>query len=83
MPEFKRTYVVKLSGLRGVAGCLWSNATKADFLTITFFQLLKVTHVSASDAQDTKLRILLHPVRTGHFLLGVDFIGHGEGQSIR
>ena len=80
MPEFTNPSVVELSILRGVAGCLWSNAIKAGRITIDVFLLLKVPHISASSAEDTTLRIVLHSVCICPFLLGLDFIGLSEGQ---
>ena len=67
----------KLSVLRGVAGCLWSSEIKAGWMTIFVFMLLKVPHVLDSDDEDTTLRIVLHSVWIGPFLLRVDFNGRG------
>ena len=79
MPEFTNTYVVEFSVLRGVDGCLWSNAIKSDCVTISFFPLFNFPHASASAAEDTTFRIVLHYVWIVPFLLGLVFTGHGEG----
>ena len=83
MPEFTKPSVVELYILRGVSGCLWSNAIKAGCMPISVFPLLKVSHVSAYDTEYTTLRIVLHYVWIGPFLVRVGFTGHGEGQLIR
>ena len=62
IPEFTNTSVIEFSVLRGVAGCLWSNAIKAGHMPIAVFLLLKVPHVSASAVWDTNFRIVLHYV---------------------
>ena len=67
----------------GVSGCLWSSAIRAVCMPISVFLLLKVSHVSASSAEDTILWIVLHYVCIGLFLLGVVFNGRGEGQWLR
>ena len=72
-----------MSVFRGVAGCLWSNVINSGHILIYVFPLLKVPHVSASSAEDTTLRIVLHFVFMGTFLSGLDFIGLGEVQSHR
>ena len=83
IPEFTKPSVVELSVLRGVAGCLWSNAIKAGRMPIYVLPLLKVTHDSASVSEGTTLRIVLRSVCIGPFLSGLGFIGLGEGQSLR
>ena len=83
MPEFTNPYVVEFSVLKGVAGCLRSNAINAGFMPIAVFHLLKVPHVSYLADEYTTLRIVLHYVCTGPFLLGLGFIILGEGQSLR
>ena len=57
MPEFTRPSIAEFSVLRGVTSCLWSNTIKYGRTSIAVFPLLKVPHVSASAAEDTKLRI--------------------------
>ena len=83
IPEFTIPSVVELSVLMGVTSCLWSNAIKAGRMPIAVFPLLKVPHVSASAAEDTTLRIVLHYMCIGPFLSGLCFIGLGEGQLLR
>ena len=83
IPKFKKPYVVEFSGLRGVAGCLWSNVIKYYYMLIDFLPLLKVPRVSDSAAEYITLRIVLHSVCMGPFLSGLGSIGLGEGQSLR
>ena len=83
MPEFTNPYIVELSVLRGSAGCLWFNVIKAGHKPIDFFTFLKVTYISASADKDTTLGIVFHSVWIGQFLLGLCFIGFGDGQSLR
>ena len=83
MPEFTNPSVVKLSILRDVTGCLWSNTVEAGRMLIAVLPLLKVPHVSASAAEDKTLRIVLHSVCIGPFLSGLGFIGLGQGQLLR
>ena len=52
-------------------------------MPIEIFTLLKFSHVSASAAEDTTLRIVLNSVWIGPFILGVGFNGRGDGQSLR
>ena len=82
IPNFTKLSVVELSVLRGVAGCLLSNVIKSGCMLIDVYPLLKVPHVSASAAEDTTFRIVLHSVFMGPFLSGLGFIGLGEGQSL-
>ena len=70
MTEFTNPFVVELSFLKGVAGCLWSNAIKSGRMPIALFPLLKLPRVSASAAEDNKLWIVLHSVWIGLFILG-------------
>ena len=56
---------------------------KAVHITIAVFLLFKVQLVSDSSAEGITLRIFLRPVCMGTFLLGMDFIGLGEGQLLR
>ena len=79
IPKFTKPSVVELSVLRGVAICLWSNAIKDVCMLISVLQFLKVLNVSASAAEDTPLRIVLHSVCMGEFLSGLVFIGLGKG----
>ena len=58
MPKFTNPSIVELSVLRGVIACLWSNSIKTGHMPIAVFPLLKVLHVSASDAKDTALWIV-------------------------
>ena len=80
IPKFTNPSVIELSVSRGVAGCLWSNVIKAGNMVINVFLLFKVTYFSASPPEDTKLRIFLYLLCIGIFLLGLGFIGIGEGQ---
>ena len=80
IPNFTKLSVVELSVLRGVAGFLWYNAIKSGCMPIDVFLSLHVPHVPASSHEDTILRIVLHLVCIGPFLLGLGFIGLGEGQ---
>ena len=57
--------------------------SKYGCILIAVFPLLKVTHVSASAAEDTTFRIVLHSVCMGPFLSGLGFIRMGEGQSLK
>ena len=57
IPKFKNPSVVELYVLRGVAGFSWSNTIKAGRMPIYVYLLLKVPYVSASAAEDTKLRV--------------------------
>ena len=75
--------MVELSVFMVVAGCLWSSEIKDGWMTIFVFMLLKVPHVLDSDDEDTTLRIVLHSVWMGPFLLGVGFNGRSEGQYLR
>ena len=70
MAYFTNPSVVELSVLRGVSGYLCSNVIKAGRMPIYVFSLLKVTHISASAAEDTRLRIALHSVCIYTFLFG-------------
>ena len=83
IPKFTNPSVIELSILRGVAGFLCSNMIKSGFMPISVFLLLKIPHVSTSAAETTTLRIVLHSLCMGSFLLGLCFIGIGEGQSLR
>ena len=47
IPNFTNSSVVEFSSLRGVAGCLWSNANKDGCILVDFLLLLEVPHVSA------------------------------------
>ena len=49
-------------------------------MPIYFLPLPKVPNVTASNAEDTTLRIVLQSVRMGPFISGLGFIGLGEGQ---
>ena len=57
MTEFTNPSVIELSVLRGVDGCLWSNAINDSRMSIDVSPLLKVLHVSDSATKDNKLRI--------------------------
>ena len=75
--------MVRYALLRGVAGCSWSNVIKDGCMSISVFPLLKLPHVSSSAAEDTTFWIVLHSVCMELFLLGLGFIGLGEGQALR
>ena len=47
-PKFTNPSIVEFSVLRGVAGCLWSNAIKYGRMLIAVFLLLNIPHASAS-----------------------------------
>ena len=53
---------------------------KAGRTLIAVFPLLKVPHVSTSSAEDTTLRIVLHSVWIGPFILVLVFIEFVDGQ---
>ena len=80
MPEFTNPSVVDLSVLRGVLGCFCFNLIKYDCMPIAVLTLLNVPHLLASVYEDTTLRIFLHYVWIGLFLLGVVFTRHVECQ---
>ena len=46
-------------------------------MTISVFLLLKVTHFSAPDVEDRRLRIVLNSVCMGPFISGLGLIGLG------
>ena len=48
MPKFTNPSVAEFSVLKGFAGCLCSNAINYGRMSIAFFQLLEVPHVSDS-----------------------------------
>ena len=75
--------VVEFSGLRGVAGCLWSNVINASCIPIAVLPLLKVPHVSTSSAEDTTLRIFKYYVCIGQLISGIGLIRLGKGQLLR
>ena len=83
MPEFTNPSVIYFLVFRGVVSCLRSNAIKSTRMPIADFPLLKVPHFLASAAEYRTLRILLHYLCIGPFILRLGLIGLGEGQLIR
>ena len=83
IPDFTNPSIVEFSVLRGVSNCRWSNVITVICIRISVFPCLKVPHISDSAAEDTTMRIVLHSVSMGTFILGVLFIGLGEVQSFR
>ena len=79
MTKFTKPSVVELSVLRGVTGCLWFNTIQSGCILIEVFLLLKLPHVSVYATKDITLRIFLHSVWIRQFLLGLGFIGLGDG----
>ena len=56
---------------------------KSGRMPIAVFPLFNSPHVSAYADEDTTLRIVLHYMRIGTFVLEVGFTVRGEGQSLR
>ena len=83
MPKLTNPSVVEWSILRGVSGFLWSNAIKDGCMTVAVFPLINILHVSSSDDKYATLKIFLHSVCIGPFILREGLTVCGEGQSLR
>ena len=60
IPELKNPSVVELAVLIGVICCFCFNAIRDGQMPIAVFPLLNFLHISASAADETTLRIVLH-----------------------